>query len=168
MKNKSALTFYTFLIVCFISILSIGKVSAQENGIYELNNKTFSKSKVSSSNDRVEFYNLSQNLHSTAYINNNAVSKIYGEGKIQRITLGDSKSFSLLNKADYDNVELITITLNSVNDLNNTLDLTSNKNLGKLKYIFIKCYFKCTASQIEKFIISNSNLRIFYKTETPS
>lgn len=168
MKNVSALMFNIFLFVC-ISTLAISNVTAQENGIYELKkNNIFSKASAKKSNDRQEFYKLSQRLHTTAYISNNSVRNTYGEGKIQKITFSDSRSFDLLNSKDYSDVELITITLNNPSDLNNKLDLTSNNWLGKLKYIFIKCYFKCTANQIENFITADSNVRVFYRTETPS
>jgi len=169
MKNKSALSIYTFLLVCFTFMLTVEKASAQENGIYELaNNNTLSKTTVKKPSNRDEFYKLAQNLHTTVYINNNAISKTYGEGKVQKIILKDSKSFNLLNSSNYNNVELITVTLKKASDLNNKLNLSANKNFGKLKYVFIKCYFKCTANQIEKFITSNSNIRIFYSTEIPS
>ena len=111
---------------------------------------------------------LLQRLHTTAYISNNSVRNTYGDGKVQKITFSDSKSFDLLNSKDFSDVELITITLNNTIDLNNKLDLSSNNNLGKLKYVFIKCYFKCTANQIENFITSDSNIRVFYRTESPS
>jgi len=172
MKNKSSLTFCKFLLVCFISIVCIEKVSAQENGIYELtNNNILSKTKIKMSNDRDEFYTLTQKLHTTAYISNNTVKNVNavnGDSEIKKITFADSKSFSLLNKNNYKNTELIIITLNNVSELNNTLDLTTNENLGKLKYVFIKCYFKCSANQIKAFINTDSNIRVFYINETPS
>ncbi|WOD43059.1 hypothetical protein [Hwangdonia lutea] len=169
MKNKSAITFLTLLLACMVSILSVENVSAQEYGIFELTNESKqSKTAITKSNDRDGFYKLAQNLHTTAYINNNTISKIYGKGKVQKVTIGDSKSFGLLNNSDYNSVELITVTLKKQSDLNNKLDLTANNNLGKLKYVFIKCHFKCTADQIAKFITSNSNVRVFYSTETPS
>ena len=169
MKNISAFTLNIFLLLT-ISIITVDKVSAQENGIFEIknNNKILSKTNAKKSSDRKEFYKLSQKLHTTAYISNNSVRNTYGDGKVQKITFSDSKSFSLLNNNDYNEVELITITLKNSSDLNNKLDLTSNKNLGKLKYVFIKCYFKCTENQIEDFITSDSNIRVFYRTETPS
>lgn len=168
MKNISALFLNIFLFVCLF-ILPVNNVSAQENGIYELKkNTTFYKASAKKSKDRQEFYKLSQRLHTTAYISNNSVRNTYGEGKVQKITFSDSKSFGLLNSNNYGDVELITVTLNNPSDLNNKLDLTSNNNLGKLKYVFIKCYFKCTTSQIENFITSDSNIRVFYRTESPS
>lgn len=173
MKNKPALTFYTFLLACLVSILSIGNATAQENGIFELtDDDDLSKVKIKKykEKNRGKFYNLTQKLHTTAYISNNNVNKVYGEGAVKKITFKDSKSFGLLNDNKYDNVELITIKVNNISDLNNKLDLTANNNLGSLKYIFIRCSFKCKKQQIKKFIKANrnSNIRIFYRTETPS
>ena len=173
MKNKSALTFYTFLFVCFLTLLTIGKASAQEHGIFELtNDDELSKVKIKKykENSRGKFYKLSQNLHTTAYISNNTVKKIYGKGDIKKITFNDSKSFGLLNNKKYGSVELITIKVDKASDLVNKLDLTTNNELSSLKYIFIRCNFKCKKQQIKKFIKakSNSNIRVFYRTETPS
>ncbi|WP_341215130.1 hypothetical protein [uncultured Wocania sp.] len=173
MKNKSALTFYTFLFVCFASLMYTGQVLGQENDIFELtNDDELSKVKVKKykEDNRGKFYNLAQKLHTTSYISNNTINKVYGEGEIKKITFEDSKSFSLLNNKIYNAVELITVTLNNLSDLNNTLDLTTNKNLSSLKYVFVKCNFKCKKQQIKKFVKakSNSKIRIFYKTESPS
>ncbi len=173
MKNKSALTFYTFLLACLVSILSIETATAQENGIFELtNDDDLSKVKVKKykEKNRGKFYNLTQRLHTTAYISNNTVTKVYGDGTIKKITFGDSNSFGLLSDKTYANVELITINIKNASDLNNKLDLTTGNKLSSLRYIFIKCNFKCTKQQIKKFVKANrnSNIRIFYKTELPS
>ncbi len=173
MKNKPALTFYSFLLVCIVSILSIENATAQENGIFELtNDDELSKVKVKKykEKNRGKFYNLTQKLHTTAYISNNTLNKVYGEEEIKKITFGDSKSFGLLNDKKYDKVELITIKVDKVIDLNNNLDLTANDKLPSLKYIFVKCNFKCNKQQIKKFVKANknSNIRIFYRTESSS
>lgn len=173
MKNKSALTIYTLLFVCFVYLISIEKVSAQEHGIFELtSDAVFSKviTKENKKKNRDHFYNLAQKLHATAYISNNAVNNIYGKNEIKRLTFSDTKSFGLLNKKNFNEIELITVTLKKVSDLNSVLDLANNKKLSKLKYIFVKCNFKCTKQQIKNFvkINLNSKIRIFYKTEIPS
>ncbi len=173
MKNKSPLTFCTFLVACCLTLFTISNISAQENGIYELNdNNVVSRAKVKKhkDNNRSKFYNLAQKLHTTAYIKNNTVNKVYGEGEIKKITFSDSKSFNLLNKKNYSSLELITIKINKVNDLNNILDLTTNEKLNKLKYVFIKCDFKCTKKQIKTFIKvkKDSKIRIFYRTKSAS
>ncbi len=173
MKNKPALTFYTFLLACIVSILSIGNATAQENDIFELtDDEDLSKVKIKKykEKNRGKFYNLTQKLHTTVYISNNNVNKVYGEGAIKKITFGDSKSFGLLSNKKYDKVELITINIDKISDLNNKLDLTIDNKLTSLKYIFIRCDFKCTKQQIKKFVKANrnSNIRIFYKTESSS
>ncbi len=186
MRNKSTLTFYTFLLICCVSIISIEKTSAQENEIYELTDdinsplkkpearSTSKKTKIKKveDNSRSKFYSLIKKMHTTAYIKNSAVTKIYGKGPIKKITFKDVKSFNLLNKKNekYDHAELLTVSLKNVNDLNNYLNLSKAQGVNKLRYVFIKCHFKCTKKQIKKFVKtnSNSNIRIFYKTESAS
>ena len=158
---------------------------AQENEIYELtdNNSlskssstknTFHKTKINKVKDvsRTKFYSLVQKIHTTAYIKNSAVTKIHGKGPIKRITFEDASSLSFLNKKNknYAHVELLTVSLKNANDLNNYLNLSKAQAVNKLKYVFIRCRFKCTKKQIEKFVNtkSNSNIRIFYKTESAS
>lgn len=175
MKNISSVSFNKPFFLVFISLLFFNRVSSQENGIYELNennqySKTISK-KANKSSNREPFYELSNKLHATAYLQNNEVKKINGNDKdLKRIKFYDTKSFNLLNQNEfkYEHVELITIMIKSASDLNNTLDLNAINGLTNLKYIFIKCYFKCTENQIREFIKLNSNVRVFYKVENHS
>ncbi|MFD1613611.1 hypothetical protein [Gelatiniphilus marinus] len=173
MKNKPAITYYTFLFACLLGLLSTGKAEAQEHGIFELTaNETRSNLSANKTkkNNRIKFYNLYQNLHTTAYLSNKTISNVYGKDKIKKLNFEDTRSFGLLDKQTFDEAELITIKVKKLSDLSNRLDLTTNEKLSNLKYVFVKCYFKCTAQQIEKFVKvkSNSNIRIFYKTESPS
>jgi hypothetical protein len=171
MKNKSALTTYTALLSCLVFLLSVNITEAQENDIFELsNNLKTSKSSISKNNSRSDFYNLKYKLHSTIYIGKNSIEKIYGKGKAKKLTFSDTDSFSLLNNnsKQYNDVELITITLSSPTDLNKSLNLSNTNKFTNLKYIFIRCYFKCTPEQIKAFVKSNSNVRVFYSNEIPS
>ena len=172
MKNKSTLTFCTFLFLCCISLFFSNKIIAQENGIYELSNNNFSKSvaKSQADNGRSEFNKLAYNLHPTVYVVNGIEKTTYGQGLPIKLTLKDAKSISVLNSGNpkYNKVQLITIKLNKSSDLNTKLDLSSLSGLSELKYIFIKCNFKCTADQLKTFVNANSVIRIFYRSETPS
>jgi len=175
MTDKLTPIGYKIVIVCILAFISTIKISAQENNIFELNvgkdlYKTIKTKSIDSkkNNSREEFYKLSQNLHTTAYISENAISKTNGRGDIKKLDFGDSKSFKLLSQSNYNNVELITIILKNTSDLNNKIDLTKDYKLGKLKYVFIKCYFKCNANQIKQFITTDSNIRVFYTAQTPS
>jgi hypothetical protein len=170
MKNKSTLAFYTLLFSFCITLFSFSRVIAQENGIYEISGSDTQKDKNKSNYDRTEFYELTQKLHSTFYIGENKLKNTYGNGQPIRITLDDANSFNFLTKdsSKFSEVEIITMTLNNQGDLNNKLNLSSLNNLKKLKYIYLKCDFKCTDKQIKEFIKYDSNVRVFYKIENPS
>lgn len=174
MKNKLTFTFCTFLLSLCITLLSSGKLCAQENGIYEIEkNNSISKetAKKNKGNDRDDFYHLAYKLHPTSYAENKSIKKVnYNSAKISKLTFNDANSFNVLNQntSNFYDVELITVNLNSVEDLNNKLDLTEASGFNNLKYIFIKCAFKCTEAQIKQFINSDSNIRVFYKVEIPS
>ena len=166
MNIKSISMFRTITSACLLLMLSITQINAQEKGIYEIVNDDNSYLEVNKG--RSEFYNLAQKRHTTAYIKNNTKLKVSGEGVTKKIIFIDTNSFNVLNENNYTDVELITIKINSVGGLNKLLDLTLNENLSSLKYIYIRCDFKCTQEQIENFIKAKSNIRIFYRVELPS
>jgi len=174
MRNKSTLAFYTFLFSICISFFSFSKLTAQENDIYELNGNTAlakTSSKKASQNDREDFYDLAFKLHATSYVENNSMRKSNKNvTSVSKLTFNDTKSFNILNQnnQDLNDVELITIVLKNENDLINKIDLTQTSGFGNLKYVFIKCYFKCSEQQIKGFVTSDASVRVFYKTETPS
>ncbi|MFD0988594.1 hypothetical protein ACFQ1R_00670 [Mariniflexile jejuense] len=173
MKNKLTIPFYSLLLSLCITLISSGKLCAQENGIYEIeNNNSLSKetAKKSKGNNREDFYNLAYKLHPTSYAENKSIKKVNNSAKVSKLTFNDSNSFNVINQtnSNFNDVELITIKLNSVADLNNKLDLTDANGFNNLKYVYIKCSFKCTETQIKQFINSDSNVRVFYKIEIPS
>lgn len=177
MKNKSTLTFYTFLLSISISLFSFNQIIAQEdNGIYEISNSNKSElskgsSKKGEKNNRDGFYNLAFKLHSTSYVENNGIKSNKKSQSVSKLTFIDTKSFNILNNSnnsDFENVELITIVIRNKEDLNNKLNLNDINGFNSLKYIYVKCYFKCTEQQINEFLNSDADIRIFYKTETPS
>lgn len=169
MSTKSTLI---ILIFSFISLLFLETATAQQKGIFELRNSHSAVKSISSKlnlqQDRFNFYELSQKLHTTVYISNNAVNHVYGEGKIKKITFNDTQSFNLLGANQYNSVELITINVSQASDLKTVLNLNKINNLESLKYVFIICYFECSAEQIADFITPIPNIRVFHKIETPS
>ena len=175
MKNKSTSAFCTLILICCFLVSSVNKVMAQENGIYELTEDNLSSkqsiSKKANSNDRKEFYDLSQKLHSTFYYENNKLKNKYGEGSPLRLNLEDINSFSAINKNDtqFNEIQIITVSLKNENDLNKILDISNMPGFSNLKYIFIRCHFNCDVMKIRKFIkTSDSKVRIFYSTDRPS
>ncbi|NJX15442.1 hypothetical protein [Tamlana crocina] len=174
MKNKTTPSFFFLFLFLSILFLSSNQVAAQDYDIYELQkeNPSVSKSagKVDKSKNRTEFYDLYQNLHTTIYVSNNKIDKVYGEGDIKRITLSDNNSFAFLNTDNdqFKEVKLITVKLKSKNDLNQVLDLSDSPHFVKLKYVFLKCYFEYTDEDIQNFIKVTPNVRVFHISANPS
>ncbi|WP_299554298.1 hypothetical protein [Seonamhaeicola sp.] len=177
MKNKTSIKNYSICLVFFISFFSFSAL-AQENGIFELkqnarpsaSSKTnslvvsISKDSKSTIDARAEFNTLVYKLHPTVYVKNGIVKKTYGEGPIIKLTLEDVNSISSLSSlaSNYPEIELLTIKLNSISDINSTLDLNSISNLSKLKYVFIKGRFNCNEALLNRFVNYSSNTRVFY------
>ena len=173
MKKNTTLSLKIFLLIFSASLFFSNNLIAQEEGIYEItNNDTFknvTKSKGISNTDREGFYELAFKMHPTHYFKNSSLKSIYNTSDPVKLTFEDTKSFNLLkNNAKLNEVELITIMLNNSNDLNDSIDLIGNIELNKLKYVLIKCDFKCSETQIKTFIKANSKIRIFYSTQDPS
>jgi len=178
MRNQPTFAFKkrAFFAICML-LLSVNILTAQENGYYEIKANLISddNSPSNTDNSREAFYNLILNLHPTAYVENSAIkiggNSGYSNLPILKLTFHDTKSFSILNQANaqYNDVELMTIKVLTVADLNNRLNLVDVGNLNQLKYIYIECYFDCTESQLKGFITyDNPNIRIFYKVSKPS
>tara|TARA_R110000868_G_scaffold299242_1_gene559465 strand:+ start:12654 stop:13178 length:525 start_codon:yes stop_codon:yes gene_type:complete len=174
MKRNSTVSLYIFLLIFSTAPFFGNKLIAQEKGIYELtNNDTFKKSKKvkgNSNNDRESFYDLAFKMHPTHYFKDSALKSVYNSGDPVKLTFEDTKSFNLLKNTNtkQNEVELITVLLNNSSDLNDSIDLSENVELKKLKYVFVKCNFNCSADQIKKFVKTNSDIRIFYSSQDPS
>lgn len=174
MKNSSTLNFRLSLLALFICLFTSHNVISQENDIYELDlgvtNVQYKEKNGKS--DRAIFNDLAFNMHTTHYIQNQKLKKLYGKGVVKKLTLEDINSTKFINEdleLNYNDVELITICLLNANDLNDHVDLLDkNQELNKLKYVFIKCNFDCNNEQIKKFIKVDSNVRVFYKIEKAS
>ncbi|WP_188653716.1 hypothetical protein [Yeosuana aromativorans] len=169
MKNNSASIRYILFLFIALSLFFGNNLMAQENGIYEVtqkgkSDKEYGKGANKMNNDRTEFYNLAFNLHPTYYFENNFLKTSYDSGNLSKLTFEDAKSSNIVKNEDpkYDQVELITIALENISDLKNSIDLSKDKNLKKLKYVYIKCYFNCSEDDIKKFIQTDKNVRIFY------
>lgn len=168
MKNKSSFALCCLLLALLISV---GKINAQENNIFEINDSnSLSKSTNKKDNDRDEFYKLAFNMHTTAYLKDNTIKTIYGDGAIKKVTIQDLNSFNILtsNTSKFKDVVLINIFIKSLNELNNHKDISNLTELQKLKYVFIRCSFECNKEDIQNFIKTNPNVRVFYNADKPS
>ena len=163
MENKPTFKLSLILVMSCLYFLSTNFVVAQDKNIFEISENT-------SSNDRTDFYNLAFNLNTTAYLKDNTVINKYGDGSVLKISMEDTKSFEVLitNQKDYNQAELITIKVDEISKLSNSIDLTTLTETNNLKYVFIKCSFKCQLQDIQNFIKVNPNIRVFYSAQNPS
>ena len=166
MINKS--TYLRTFSIALICLISLPELTAQDIGIYEVSNKQGKNDNVKGNNNRNRFYDLVLNLQPTHYINDNKLKTTYDSADNPiKMTFEDSKSFEWLKNENSkkDNLELLVINLINSNDLNNTIDISKDKNFKNLKYVFIRCNFKCSENDILQFIQTDSKVRIFYSNE---
>lgn len=168
MRNKIKLTFSSFLMVCLLCIFYSANSFAQENiqRIYDDNSET--------SNLRSSANIPNQLLHGknpTIYIENSRVINVTGDTSPKVLKLLDANSYNLLqdNNPLYNNVEVITITLSRISDLNNRLDLSRINGFSSLRYVYVKCLFDCSDQQISNFLLNAESVTtVFYKVVNPS
>ncbi|MCX7549418.1 hypothetical protein [Xanthomarina sp. F2636L] len=162
-------TFSNFLMVCALSIFFSANSFAQENI-----QRIFDESSNNNSNLRISGSIPNELLHGknpTIYIENSSILNITGDESPKVLKLLDASSYSLLqdNNRLYNNVEVITITLNRLSDLNNRLDLSTINGFSSLRYVYVKCMFDCSDQQIRSFLLNaDSVTTVFYKVVTQS
>ncbi|WP_406683658.1 hypothetical protein N1F78_13330 [Seonamhaeicola sp. MEBiC1930] len=175
MRNKTSIV--SLYLLCFIIALSFNGYG-QENGIIELKNSVDSKASKSTLGQKYasstssgqtqsyveEFNDLALNLHPTIYVKNGLEKTSYGTGEIIRLTLEDTNSISALNSLlnKYPNINLLTIELDSTNDFNQTLNITSLSNCPNLKFVYIRGSFNCNESALNQFINVDTSIKVFY------
>lgn len=174
MKYNSTLNIYLSLIVLSVLFFVPSNIFSQDYNIHEIENQTTSKqttSKQVKANNRDAFYDLTFKMYPTYYYQNKELKNKYGKGVPLKLTFRDIESVENLNDTtqNYSEVQLITIDLLNINDLNSIVDLTENNQpFQNLKYIFLRCNFNCNEQQINKFIKVNSDVRVFFTTEKGS
>jgi hypothetical protein len=102
----------------------------------------------------------------TIYIKDASIINVTGDESPKVLKLLDATSSNILRNANnqYNDVEVITITLNRISDLNLRFDLSSINGFNSLRYIYVKCMFDCTDQQIRDFLLNaDSVTTIFYK-----
>lgn len=172
MKKSITLNFHSYLLVLLIALFTSHYGISQEHNIYELGNTQMSSKSSNGRNaksDRIEFYDLALKLHPTHYIKNNAVKTKYKSEAPVKLTMEDAQSLIYLqkNSSEYSNVELLIISIQKT-DFNQTIDLSNNKDLKKLKYVYLKCKDECSEADLMNFLKVDNNVRIFYSIENPS
>ena len=107
---------------------------------------------------------LTQVQSSTYYFEGNV--KTYGDVPTNLFT--DLRSLNQVNNsiALKQNIEIATITINSINELNSTIDLSVFSNFPNLKYIYFISYVNTTSETISSRIINyDSRFNLFYKVD---
>jgi len=182
MKSIAVLPSIKYVIISFFILLSINQLTAQSSSVYELFEEDFqqspskntAKSSISSKsgvNAKQAFFTLKTGLKPTIYVENNVVKKVSSNTVPLILKYENSNSLEILkeNNSLIKKVELLTIKLKNLNDLNNQFDFSSIRGLDNLKYIYIQCNFNCTANQISSFILNvDPSVTIFYMVSNPS
>lgn len=172
--------------ISLIAFMWLNVVNAQDTTVFELFENDFqintaqskvqakSTSSKSSANRKEttnvglqDFLELNNNLKPTVYIDKNLIKNITGVGNPKKLKYNNIQPFHKLNEESsmFNSVELIAINLKTSSDLKNQFDLSKVNQFQKLKYVFIKCYFDCSADQIKEFVLNLEPEVIVYFTK---
>jgi hypothetical protein len=145
---------------------------AQENRIYQLsdtdglvsNNNLTSRSSLNTMTEYPE--DLLYGLEPSVYIQNNAILNVEGVTAPVVLKFKDINSFGFISTRNelYKKVEMITIHLSTIDDLQTPFNVDAIRGFNNLKYIYLKCEFSITETQIRAFIQNaDPEISIFYK-----
>lgn len=168
MKNRMNATLASLTMVCMLSILFSANGFAQNNiqRIFDDSSENSSmRSSVTIPNE------LLHGNNPTIYIQNSEIINVTGTESPTVLKLLDASSNSLLqaNNRSYNSVQVITITLNQMSDLNNRLDLSRINGFTSLRYVYVKCLFECSDDQVRNYLMNaDSVTTVFYKVVNPS
>ncbi len=175
MKKITLISLATFLIFSiltvegqttnFIKVTETDFEAVQLNGKNQNNNEIASRSNIKEKNDNQRFFEIANKNVSVIYIDNDGVSKVFGEGNPIKLKLDDLQLQSLLKSTNnlFESIELIIVDLKRQTDLNKSINVSGLTEFKNLKYIFVKCYFECSGDQIRELILnSNPNITVYY------
>ncbi|HLV38586.1 hypothetical protein [Xanthomarina sp.] len=168
MKKITKRSFSNFLVLCAITFLFSSSSFAQGNiqRIFDDNSENRNSRTTGTIPDE-----LLHGKNPTIYIENSIIINVTGDESPKVLQLLDGTSNLLLqdNNSLYSNVEVITIKLNRLSDLNSRLDLSHINGFSSLKYVYIQCLFECTDQQINNYLLNaDSVTTVFYKVVNPS
>lgn len=129
-------------------------------------NEQTSRSSTASFSVAQSVEELVYNVQPAQYLNSGVV-KTYGEKPRHLIT--DKQSLSGLNNPALlkNNVDIVSIRINSASDLNGTIDLSLFSSFTSLKYIRIVSAVPTTAAAINQMIVNpEERLTVFYSIES--
>lgn len=129
-------------------------------------NEQTSRSSTASFSVAQSVEELVYNVQPAQYLNSGVV-KTYGEKPRHLIT--DKQSLSGLNNPALlkNNVDIVSIRINSASDLNGTIDLSLFSSFTSLKYVRIVSAVPTTAAAINQMIVNpEERLTVFYSIES--
>ncbi len=111
---------------------------------------------------------LVTDLHPTVYIGD-VVRTNNGSTPVRADVKAGSISKLSIENPLFEQVELITIRINSQADLSAQLDLSTIQGFTGLKYVRLLCSFECTAEQLNTIVTGNTaGIKVFYSISIPS
>ncbi|WP_299525936.1 hypothetical protein [uncultured Lutibacter sp.] len=147
------------------------QVSESDFETGQLNRKSEKGSVVLSRSNNVEknnnqrFFEIANAKVPTMYVDKGNVRKVSEGNKPIKLKSNDLQLNSLLNSKNemFESVELIIVKLNQQSDLNKSINVSKLTEFKKLKYIFVKCNFECSSSQIQQVILNtNQDIIVYY------
>jgi hypothetical protein len=147
-----------FVLPLLIMLLSIN-LSAQN--ALELGNAMNSPNAIA---NQETVKSLVSDLHPTIYIED-GVLKSFGDGPAVCVNT-DSKSFNKLYETNslFSQVKLITVVVNSPNDINTSLNLGTLTGFTNLEYVLFLCSFDCDPAMINNMFTPelHNGITVFY------
>jgi hypothetical protein len=133
-------------------------ISLQAQGIQELN-KMMADMKSSGNETLIaeagHIQSLITDLQPTVYVGN--TTKASGETLPVRADVKAGSVAKLyLEDPLFEQVEMITIRINTPSDLATTIDLSAIQGFKSLKYVRILCSFECSAEQVSEIVSGNT------------
>jgi len=156
------------LIMVFLIVLTSVSLNAQ--GIIEL--KSYLE-KTKTSPDPVLVSNakhlesLVTELQPTVYLSNSIVTGNTNKAKCAEVKASAIDQLSSDNSL-FNDIELITIRLESPADMGFVLDLSKLNRFTKLKYIYFLCEFDGDAKELQKLFIPTAGITVLYMVSIPS
>jgi hypothetical protein len=161
--------FLSGLIIMTLFLFSSQSMSAQNIKEYNTLINSMNNTRQSGSIEPEILKSLVFDLKPKIYINNKE-ENTYGNGSPECVNI-DAKSIELLyeNNQLFSNVEMITINLNSSDELNFVLDLSKLQSFTNLKYIQFLCSFSCDSVFLSKLnqVTSKTGIIVFYRISIP-
>lgn len=110
---------------------------------------------------------LINDLQPTVFVGNEIKSNGTSQPVCAEVKSTDVEKLSAENSL-FNQVELITIVLNSPADLNFILDLSKLNSFINLKYVYFLCEFDCKIEETQKLYLPKTGITVLYKVSIPS